>query len=135
MRVIIAGGGELGARIAQELAKERAEVVVIEKDQARAEHLGEKLSAVVLLGNAAEKEMLRHASADKCEALLALTGDDKVNSAICLLAKSFRVKKIAARVNNPEKAGMFPASGVIKINVTEAAAKEFRKAIGRKRKK
>ena len=134
MRVIIAGGGELGSRIAEMLAKEKAEVVVIEKDRARAEHLGEKLSAVVLLGNAAEKEMLKHAAADKCHALLALTADDKANSEICKLAKSFKVKKIITRVNTPEKAGVFPAS-VAKINVIEAAAGEFRKAIGRKGKK
>jgi len=134
MRVIIAGGGELGARVAEALTKEKNEVVVIEKDRGKAEYLGEKLRAIVLLGDATEKSMLRHAAADRCHALLALTGDDNTNSEICALGKSFKVKKILARLNTLEKAGIYPP-GVVKINVIDAAAGELRKAIGKPRKK
>jgi len=131
MRVIIAGGGEFGVRLAEELAREN-EVILIEKDEGRAEYLGEKLSSIVLFGDAGDKQVLKHANAEKCDALLAATGDDKINSAICELAKSFGIKKIAARLNDPEKSDLFSNSGAAAINIVDSAVKEFRKAISLK---
>ena len=128
MRVIIAGGGEFGVRLAEELAREN-EIVLIEKDEGRAEYLGEKLSSIVLFGDAGEKQVLKHASAEKCDALFAVTGDDKVNSSICELAKSFGIKKIAARLNDPGKSDLFSKSGAATINVMDCAVREFKKVI------
>jgi len=132
MRVIIAGGGEFGMRLAEGLAKEN-EVIIIEKDEGRAEYLGEKLNSIVLFGDAAEKQVLKHANAEKCDALFAATGDDKTNSEICELAKSFGIKKLAARLNNPEKTDMFSKSGAATINIMDSAVREFRKVIERSR--
>ncbi|MCJ7817083.1 MAG: TrkA family potassium uptake protein [Candidatus Aenigmarchaeota archaeon] len=128
MRVIIAGGGEFGVRLAESLSKEN-EVIIIEKDEGRAEYLGEKLSSIVLFGDAAEKDILKHANAEKCDALLAVTGNDKVNSAICELGKSFEIKKLAARINDPGKTDLFSKSGAVPINIMDSAVKEFRKVI------
>ena len=128
MRVIIAGGGEFGVRLAEELAREN-EVILIEKDEGRAEYLGEKLSSIVLFGDAAEKNILKHANAEKCGALFAVTGDDRVNSVICELAKSFGIKNVAARLNDPGKRDLFSKSGAATINIMDSAVKEFRKAI------
>ena len=128
MRVIIAGGGELGARLAEQLAGEN-EVIVIEKDEGRAEYLGEKLSSIVLFGDATEKQVLKHANAEKCDALLAATSDDKANSAICELAKSFGIKRLAARLNDSGRTDLFSSSGAAAINVMDSAVKEFRKIL------
>jgi trk system potassium uptake protein TrkA len=131
MRVIIAGGGEFGARLAEQLAGEN-EVIVIEKDEGRAEYLGEKLSSIVLFGDATEKQVLKHANAEKCDALLAATGDDKANSAICGLAKSFGIRRLAARLNDPGRTDLFSDSGATSINIMDSAVREFRKAIEQK---
>ena len=131
MRVIIAGGGEFGARLAEELA-EGNEVIVIEKDEARAEYLGEKLSSIVFFGDASDREMLRKANADKCNALVAATADDRLNSAICEGAKRLGIKRVAARLNDPDKENLF-ARGVIPINLIDSAVREFRKAISGKK--
>ena len=128
MRVIIAGGGEFGARLAEGLAKEN-EIVIIEKDEGRAEYLGEKLSSIVLFGDAGDKQVLKHANAEKCDALFAATADDKANSEICELAKSFRIKKVASRLNNPEKSDLFSKSGAATINIMDCAVREFRKIL------
>lgn len=132
MRVIIAGGGEFGVRLAEELAKD-SEVIVIEKDEARAEYLGEKLNSIVLFGDAADSQVMKHANAEKCDALLAVTGDDKVNSAVCELGKSFGIKRMAARLNDPEKGELFSGHGAVPINIMHSAVKEFRKAISGKK--
>jgi trk system potassium uptake protein TrkA len=128
MRVIIAGGGEFGVRLAEQLAGEN-EVILIEKDEGRAEYLGEKLNSIVLFGDATEKQVLKHANAEKCDALLAATGDDKSNSAICELAKSFGIKRLASRLNDPGKADLFSGSGAAAINVMDSAVREFRKIL------
>lgn len=128
MRVIIAGGGEFGVRLAEELAKEN-EVILIEKDEGRAEYLGGKLSSIVLFGDATDKQVLKHANADKCDVMFAVTGDDKTNSAICELANSFGIKKTAARLNDPQKIDLFSKSGAAAINIMDSAVREFRKVM------
>ena len=124
MRVVIAGGGEFGVRLAESFSKD--DVILIEKDESRAESLGEKLHAVVLFGSAADKTVLRHASAEKCDALFVVTGDDKTNASVCELAKSMGVKKIVSRLNDASNLGLF--SGVVTINVMDSAVREFMKA-------
>jgi trk system potassium uptake protein TrkA len=128
MRVIIAGGGELGVRLAERLAKGN-EVIVIERDEGRAEYLGEKLSSIVLFGDATDKQVLKHANAEKCDALFAATADDRTNSSICELANSFGIKRLAARLNDTEKADMFSKSGAAAINIMDSAVKEFMRAV------
>lgn len=127
MRVIIVGGGEFGTRLAEEFSKGN-DVVVIEKDESRAEQLGERLSALVLFGDASDRGILRHASVERCDAFVAVTADDKVNSAVCELAKSFGVKKIISRLNEPSNEGLFTGSGTVTINLMNSAVKEFKKA-------
>ena len=127
MRVIIAGGGELGVRLAEELGREN-DVILIEKDEGRAEYLGEKLSSIVLFGDATDKQVLKHANAEKCDVMFAATGDDKTNSAVCELANSFGIKKIAARLNDPGKVDLFSKSGATAINIMDSVVREFKKA-------
>jgi trk system potassium uptake protein TrkA len=133
MRVIIAGGGEFGTRLAESLERDRHEVVLIEKNEKRAESLGERLSCIVMYADASDKEMLRKVSAEKADAVMAVTGDDKVNSLICEAARSLGVKRVIARLNDPDKESMLASSGAFAINIVDSAVREFRKAAERKR--
>jgi trk system potassium uptake protein TrkA len=133
MRVIIAGGGEFGTRLAESLERDRHEVVLIEKNEKRAESLGERLSCIVMYADASDKEMLRKVSAEKADAVMAVTGDDKVNSLICEAARSLGVKRVIARLNDPDKESMLASSGALTINIVDSAVREFRKAAERKR--
>lgn len=135
MRVMIVGGGEFGERLAEELSREKSEVILIEKDEARAEQLGEKLSSIVLFGDATDKGIMKHANIEKCDAVFAVTGDDKINSALCEMAKSFGVKKIAGLLNDPEKSDLFSGSGATTINILDSAVREFKKVIEHKHNK
>ena len=132
MRVIIAGGGEFGEKLAEELSREKNEVILIERDEARAEQLGEKLSSIVMFGDATDKGILKHANIEKCDAVFAVTGDDTINSAVCELAKSLGVKRVASLLNDAEKCDLFSKSGAATINIMDSAVREFRKVIEHK---
>ncbi|MEM5812088.1 MAG: TrkA family potassium uptake protein [Candidatus Aenigmatarchaeota archaeon] len=129
MRLVIAGGGGFGERLAEEFSKSD-DVIVIEKDESRADFLGERLQALVLLGDASDKIILRHAGVERCDVFVAATGDDNTNSSLCELAKSFGVKKIISRLNNPENEGLFSGSGAVTINIMDCAIKEFKRVCG-----
>jgi trk system potassium uptake protein TrkA len=131
MRVIVAGGGEFGARLSESLFRDKHDVILIEKDEERAEHLGERLSSIVFFGDASDKVMLKKANAEKCDVVFAVTGDDRTNSSICESARSFGVKRLIARLNDPAKEDVFP-HGVVSINLTDSAVREFKAVIGKR---
>jgi trk system potassium uptake protein TrkA len=130
MRVIIAGGGRTGSALADVLTKEGHEIVLIESDEARAEKLAEKLDALVLHGDATEKDILKGADIDKCDGVIALTADDKANLLICEAALESGVKKTVSRLNDPANRPLFRREGIsFLIDTTASAVAEFRKAL------
>ena len=78
MRVVIAGGGSVGRSIARELNANGHQVLIIDKaaDEARVARLPE---ARWLAGDACEISSLQEAGMADCDAVVAATGDDKVN--------------------------------------------------------
>jgi trk system potassium uptake protein TrkA len=110
MKVIVAGAGTLGRRVAR-YVKDNHEVVVIERDPARAGALQEELGVVVICGDADELSALVEAGADTADVFLAATGDDEDNLVACLLAKNeFKVKKVISAVRNPRNRWLYNRS-------------------------
>jgi len=60
MRILILGGGQVGALIARRLARENNEVALVEMDQERCIELEESLDIRVVRGNASSIETLKH---------------------------------------------------------------------------
>jgi trk system potassium uptake protein TrkA len=130
MRIVIVGGGNIGKRLAAILAKEKNDVILIEKDEKRAEELAEGLDALVLHGDATEKELLKDADMEKCDALATLTGDDKTNLMVCEIAKSMNVPKVVARINDSSNEEFFAKQEVsFLINITSSAIAELKNAL------
>ncbi|UCD07534.1 MAG: TrkA family potassium uptake protein [Candidatus Aenigmatarchaeota archaeon] len=130
MKIIIAGGGQLGTKLAELCAKEKHDVVVVEKEEKVAENLGEKLDALILRGDATDRKILKDGNIEHCDALVALTGDDKTNLMICEVAKDFKVPTIVARVNDTSSEEIFMKLGITaSINTTTSAVFAFKKAI------
>ena len=111
MRVVIAGGGNVGTFIAEDLAKAGHEVVIVEVDadrvaQARAQ--GEPVGVEWIAADGCEVTEFARAGVDKADVVAAVTGDDEDNLVISLLAKQeFGVPRVVARVNNPKNEWMF----------------------------
>lgn len=100
-RLMIAGGGKIGFRFAQNI-EDRYQVKIIEKDSKRCTYLSEHLNrAIVLNGEASQKELLLEENIEDTDVFLALTNDDEANIMSSLLAKRLGAKKVMALINNP----------------------------------
>lgn len=100
-RLIIAGGGKIGFRLAQNI-EDRYQVKVIEQNARRAAYISEHLNkAIVLNGEASQRELLVEESIEDTDVFIALTNDDEANIMSSLLAKRLGAKKVMAIINNP----------------------------------
>jgi len=98
-RVMIAGGGNIGYRLAKTLEKDY-KMKLIEHGEERARYLSENLtSTVVLLGSATDKALLEEENIENTDVFCALTNDDEVNIMSSLLAKRLGARKVMTLIN------------------------------------
>jgi trk system potassium uptake protein len=99
-KVMIAGGGKVGLRLARRIADDMR-VKVIEADALRCEYLTTQLpgSALVLHGDSTDEELLERENVQDADLFLALTSDDEDNIMACLLAKRMGAKRVLALIN------------------------------------
>ncbi|MCX7619850.1 MAG: TrkA family potassium uptake protein [Acidimicrobiales bacterium] len=122
MRVIIAGGGNVGSYIARELAADH-EVVVLEIDPDRVEQVvtaGATEGGVSwMVADACEVSEFGQAHPETADVVVAVTGDDEDNLVISLLAKQeFGVPRVVARVNNPSNEWLFNEAWGVDVAVS-----------------
>ncbi|OIP89009.1 MAG: Trk system potassium transport protein TrkA [Syntrophobacteraceae bacterium CG2_30_61_12] len=86
MRVIVAGAGEVGFHIAQRLASEGKEVVVIDNHAASLKRVGEQLDVQTVLGSGSSPRILEEVGIDSTDLFLAVTDSDEVNLVACFFA-------------------------------------------------
>ncbi|MBQ0721310.1 MAG: Trk system potassium transporter TrkA [Gammaproteobacteria bacterium] len=111
-RLIIAGGGNIGFRLAKVL-EGRFNVKVIEYNHSRAEYLAEALNkTMVLNGQAADRELLLEENIDKTDVFIAVTNDDEVNIMASLLAKRLGARKVMTLITNPVYAELMQGSEI-----------------------
>jgi len=100
-RVMIAGGGNIGLRLAQTI-ESHFNVKVLEYDKQRCEMLADMLQrAVVLNMDATDQERLLEENIEQCDAFCALTNDDEVNIMSSLLAKRLGVRQVVTLIGKP----------------------------------
>jgi len=111
MRIVVAGGGNVGTYIAGELQRFGHEVVIVEVDPARVARAladGDPPGVSWLNVDGCEVSEFAKAEPDRADVVVAVTGDDEDNLVISLLAKQeFSVPSVIARVNNPANEWMF----------------------------
>ena len=113
MFVLVVGGGKVGYYLTKELIESGHEVVLMEKDRARAAQIVDELGSIVVAQDGCEGNFLRMAGANRADIVAAVTGDDEDNLVICQMAKHhFDVPKTIARVNNPKNEDLFRHLGV-----------------------
>lgn len=118
MRVVIAGAGAVGRSVADELLDNGHEVVLIDNSP-HAVAVERVPRAEWLLADACEISTLDEAAAERCQVVIAATGDDKVNLVVSLLAKTeFGVNRVVARVNNPRNEWLFDAGWGVDVAVS-----------------
>ncbi len=122
MRIGIAGAGAVGRSVARELLDNGHRVLLIERNPANYEpHV--VADAEWLLADACELAALEESGIQMCDVVIAATGDDKVNLAAALLAKSeFGVGRVVARVNDARNQWLFDDAWGIDVAVSTPQA-------------
>jgi len=111
-RVVIAGGGNVGLRLAQSLQGSH-QVKLIERDVRRAHQISERLDdAIVLNGDAADEELLIEENIDSADVFAALTNSEEANIMSSLLAKRLGARRVMALVNRPAYGELMENRGI-----------------------
>jgi trk system potassium uptake protein TrkA len=111
-RVMIAGGGNIGFRVAKAI-ESRFQVKVIERDQARSEWLARELThSLVLRGDSTDERLLDEENVDDMDVFLALTNDDENNIMAALLAKRRGCWRAMALINRRSYVELLEAGAI-----------------------
>lgn len=99
-RVLIAGGGKVGLRLAREL-RGRCEIRLIELDRQRCEYLAAELGSEVLVlhGDATDEELMTDANVGETDVFIALSSDDEDNILSGLLSKRLGARRAIVLIN------------------------------------
>ncbi len=116
-RVIIAGGGNIGRRLAMELQQEY-QVKVIDRGRNRSKALAEELDkCIVLNGDGADEDLLLDENIENTDVFCAVTNDDEANILSAMLAKRLGARKVMALINRPSYVDLVQ-SGPIDIAIS-----------------
>ena len=111
-RVVIAGGGNIGVRLALAL-EQTNQVKIIERDLHRARVISERLNrAIVLLGDAADEELLLEENVDNVDVFCALTNSEEANILSSMLAKRLGAHKVMALINRASFVDLVEAGSI-----------------------
>ena len=99
-RVMIAGGGNIGATLALNI-EGKYQVKVIEQSYSRCRLLSERLKhSIVLNGSASEPQLLTSENIEATDVFCALTNNDESNIMMSMLAKRMAAKKVITLITN-----------------------------------
>ncbi|ARP88177.1 Trk system potassium transporter TrkA [Bordetella genomosp. 9] len=133
-RIMIAGGGNIGLRLATELAQENYSVRIIEHDAARCRYLAEKLpsNVLVLHGNATDEGLLERENIEDMDTWLALTSDDEDNIMSSLLAKRLGARRVIALINRQAYGELMQGSHIdVAVSPSHATMSELLRHVRR----
>jgi len=98
-RIMLVGGGNIGKRLAQALEK-NYQVKLIDHNAERTRSLSNELeNTIVLLGDAADEELLIEENIESIDVFCALTNDDEANILSSMLAKRLGAHKVMTLIN------------------------------------
>lgn len=127
-RIMIAGGGNIGARVARNLAEGGYNVRIIEHNMARCEELASSLpdNVLVLHGNGTDESLLQREGIEDTDTWLALTSEDEDNIMSSLLAKRMGARRVIALINRQAYGELMQGSHIdIAVSPSQATMSEL----------
>lgn len=103
MKILIAGCGQVGESLAQELSTEGHDLTLMDSDPLVLETGMERYDVMAVQGNCASMKTLRQAGVESSDLLIACTGSDELNLLCCMTAHVINPHlHTIARIRNPE---------------------------------
>lgn len=112
MYIIVVGAGDIGTPLVEIAIQSKNEVVVIEREAARADRIASEYDCLVLNADATAKGVLTDAGAEQADAIISTTDQDATNVMVCLLATELEIPMIVSVVPNPEHMDLYRRIGV-----------------------
>ena len=103
MKIIIAGGGKVGATLTRQLSSEGYDLTLIDTNTAVLERTMNAYDVMAVQGNCATMAALQQAGVEEADLLIAVTNADEVNLLCCMTAHTINPRlHTIARIRNPE---------------------------------
>jgi trk system potassium uptake protein TrkA len=126
-RLMIAGGGKVGLRLARQV-KDDLQVKIIETNRQRCDYLASQLPSDVLVlhGDSTDEELMGEENVQDMDLFVALTSDDEDNILACLLAKKMGARRVLALINRRAYAELVQGTQIdIAISPSQAVIGEL----------
>ena len=121
-RLILAGGGNIGTRLAQAL-ESQLQVKIIERNATIAQRISERLArTIILLGDAADEDLLLEENIENTDVFCAVTNDDEANILSAMLAKRLGAHKVMALINRLSYVDLVETSDIIDVVISPQQA-------------
>lgn len=116
MKILIFGCGRTGAALARTMVRRGNDVTIIEQDSRSLARLGDDHGCTTVLGNGLDFETLEKAGIESADAFVTSTRGDNTNLMAAQIAYvKYKVPKICAKVNDPDRASEYRKMGVFCI--------------------
>lgn len=117
-RLMLAGGGNIGKNLALSL-ENKYNVKLIDRNTQRARQLSYDLNnAIVLLGDAADEDLLHEENIEQMDVFCALTNDDEANILSSMLAKRLGARKVMSLINRHAYVDLMENEGAIDVAIS-----------------
>ena len=100
MRIVIIGGGQTGAHLAEKFCEDEHDVVVIDSAPEALAELDSHLDLMTVPGDGADPAVLEEADVERADMVVAVTDRDDTNILACIFAHARRVPRTVARVSS-----------------------------------
>lgn len=128
--IIIAGCGQLGSKIAEEMSNERKSIVVIDKNEDAFQLLSDNFSGFAIEADVIEKDTLTSANIERAGMFFATTDNDNTNIMIAEIAKYiYNVPLVVARVYEPGRHDVYKKLGIDTLSPIQLSSHELKKII------
>ncbi len=102
MNIIIAGDGEVGLHLAQELSTENQNITIVDPHEDLLKMVESHTDLMAITGDSTSIEVLQNANVKRADLLISVLHDERTNIITAALGKQLGAKKTIARVNNLE---------------------------------
>jgi len=102
MKIVVVGAGQVGATLAENLAREYNDITIVDIDQAVLHSLQDRLDIRTVPGTGCHPDVLVRAGIEDADMIVAVTNSDELNIIACQVAHSlFHTPTKIARVRAP----------------------------------